>query len=250
MAESPAGHFDDPYQVYEIGDGVYWVGFGDRKAGFSNNPYLVVSGDEAVLIDPGSVLHYHVVAKKVLQVVAPHQIKAIIVQHQDPDLCAVIPKFEVLIDRPIHVVVSPRAAVFLPYYGIMSELVTPADGETLTLGGRAFQFLWTPYVHFAGAMMTWDASTRTLFASDVFAAFSTHWRLFADDHYVEETRAFIEPYIACDQAWQNALAVVRGLSPKRICLQHGSVIADDVEAYLDAVSTFKVGRMLEKEPGR
>ena len=76
---------DDPYKVYEVADGVYWVGFADRKAGFSNNPYLLVGGDEAILIDPGSVLHYHVVAKKVLEVVRPEQIATIIVQHQDPD---------------------------------------------------------------------------------------------------------------------------------------------------------------------
>ncbi len=44
---------DDPYKVYEIADKVYWVGFADRKAGFSNNPYLLVGDDEAVLIDPG-----------------------------------------------------------------------------------------------------------------------------------------------------------------------------------------------------
>ncbi len=238
---------DDPYKVYQVAEGIYWVGFADRNAGFSNNPYLLVGDDEAVLIDPGSVLHYHIVAKKVLEVVRPEQITTIIVQHQDPDLCASIPKFEALIEHPIRVVVSERAALFMPYYGITSELVSPADGGTMELAGRTLQFINTPYVHFAGAMMTWEPETRILFASDVFAALTTDWRLIADSSYVEATRAFIEPYIGSQKAWENALARVRALNPSCICPQHGSIIDRNIDEYLDAVAQFRVARMLPDE---
>jgi len=176
--------YADPYRVYDLGEGIYWVGFADWSAGFSNNPYLVLCGDEAVLIDPGSVLHYHVVAKKVLEVVRPEQIATIIVQHQDPDLCASIPKFEALVDRPLRVVVPRRADLFLPYYGVTSDLFTPGDRERMTVAGRTFEFHYTPYVHFAGSMMTFDLATRSLFASDVFAALTRDWTLFADETYV------------------------------------------------------------------
>ena len=240
--------YDDAYATYEIGDGVHWVGFADWNAGFSNNPYLITSGDDAVLIDPGSVLHYHVVAKKVLQVVRPEQISAIVVLHQDPDLCASVPRFEMLIDHPIRVVTHPQAALFLPYYGIMSEYVTPADGEVLTLGGRELQFLYTPYVHFAGAMIAWEPVTRTVFASDLFAALTTRWSLFADDSYVEATRAFVEPYMGSQRAWLACLELVRSLNPKRICPQHGSIIVDGIEEYLDALSRFHVGSLLPPDP--
>jgi len=239
--------FDDPYEVYEVADGIYWVGFADFNAGFSNNPYLVVRGSEAVLIDPGSVLHYHVVAKKVLQVVRPEQIKAIILQHQDPDLCASVPKFEALIPEPIKVVVPPRAALFMPYYGITSELVTPSNEETMALAGMDFQFLNTPYVHFAGAFMTWHRDSATLFSSDVFGGLTKDWHLFADEKYVEATRAFTEPYISSDRAWRSAVKLTRSLSPALICPQHGSIIKDDIEAYLDAVSKFEVGKLLPSE---
>ena len=244
------GQFDDPYKVYEICEGVYWVGFADRHAGFSNNPYLLVKDGDAVLIDPGSVLHYHLVAKKVLEIVRPEQITTIIVQHQDPDLCASIPKFEALIEHPIRVVAHPRAALFMPYYGITSELVTPADRDTLSIAGRELEFHYTPYVHFAGAMMTWEAATGTLFASDVFAALTKEWKLFADAEYYEATRAFIEPYIGSKAAWLNAIDRVRSLNPRRICPQHGSIIVQDIDEYLDAVATFHVARMLpdEEEP--
>ena len=239
-----AATYDDPYRVYEICEGIYWVGFADRQAGFSNNPYLLVKDGEAALIDPGSLLHYHLVAKKVLTVVRPEQITTIIVQHQDPDLCASIPRFEALIEHPIRVVVHPRAALFMPYYGVTSELVQPDDGETLTIAGRRLQFIYTPYVHFAGATMTWDAASGTLFASDVFGAFSKHWQLYADRSYFKHTRVFIEPFVGSQAAWDYAVRRTRELKPKRLCPQHGSIIEDHLEEYLDAVAEFRVGRML------
>ena len=238
---------DNPYETYEVGDKIYWMGFADRQAGFSNNPYLIVSDEGATLIDPGSVLHYHVVAKKIVQLIKPDAITTIIVQHQDPDLCASIPKFEALIEHPIRVVVPPRAAVFMQYYGITSELITPADGSTLSVSGRALEFHYTPYVHFAQAMMTWDASTGTLFSSDVFGAFTKRWRLFADEDYVEETRSFIEPYVGSQGAWLYALERTRRLRPKRICPQHGCIIDRDIDKYLDAIAKFQVATGLPKE---
>lgn len=238
---------ESPFGVYEVAEGVYWVGFADWDAGFSNNPYLVVTGDEAVLIDPGSILHYHVVAKKVLSIVQPEQIKAIIVQHQDPDLCASIPKFEALIEKPISVVVPPLASLFMPYYGITSELIKPSEGESMVIAGRRFEFYFTPYVHFAQAMMTYDPSTGALFASDVFAALTKRWQLIADEKYVKETSAFVEPYIGSKRAWLYALKIVRDLAPNVICPQHGSIINSNIEQYLDAVSKFKVARLLPED---
>jgi len=180
-------------------------------------------------------------------VVRAEQITTIILQHQDPDLCASVPKFEALIEHPIRVVVPPRAALFMPYYGIASELVTPADCGTITVGGRSFRFQYTPYVHFAEAMMTWDPATGTLFASDVFAAFSTLWRMFAHSDYVEDVRAFVEPYVGSQRAWLGALARVRALSPRRVCPQHGAIIQQDINGFLDAVAQFRVGRSLSDE---
>ena len=243
MAQERAS-LDDAYQVYDLGDGVYWVGFADRHAGFSNNPYLLICGNEAVLIDPGSILHYHVVAKKVLQVVKPEQITTIIVQHQDPDLCASIPKFEALIEHPIRVIVPHRADLFMPYYGVTSELHVPEDRDAIVIGGRRLEFHATPYVHFAYAIMTWDPMSRTLFSSDVYGAITTHWRLFADKQYVEDTRTFIEPYIDSQAAWLYAIERTRALKPRRICPQHGSIIDRDIDEYLDAVAKFHVGTLL------
>ena len=44
----------DYLQPIEIAEGVFWVGFADTNIGLRCNPYLIVDGDEAVLIDGGS----------------------------------------------------------------------------------------------------------------------------------------------------------------------------------------------------
>lgn len=37
----------DETKAHEIAKGIYWVGFADRKAGFSNNPYIFDDGNSA-----------------------------------------------------------------------------------------------------------------------------------------------------------------------------------------------------------
>lgn len=47
----------DYLQPIQIADGIYWIGFYDDNAGLHCNPYLIVEGDEAVIIDGGSRDH-------------------------------------------------------------------------------------------------------------------------------------------------------------------------------------------------
>ena len=78
-----------------IAEGVHWVGFYDRDAGLHCNPYLVVDGGEAVLIDGGSLPDFPVVLTKILQTgIHPGAIRALVYQHIDPDLCGSMARFE------------------------------------------------------------------------------------------------------------------------------------------------------------
>ncbi|MHA1305059.1 MAG: MBL fold metallo-hydrolase, partial [Candidatus Heimdallarchaeaceae archaeon] len=162
---------------YEIAPGVHWVGFADHKAGFSNNPYLIIDDDgTGILIDPGSRAdeHFSIVKGKVEKLIAFDKIKYIIVHHQDPDLCASLPLFEDLIGVDnVSIITTLRTSLFIPYYGSKAEIIIVEDGDEFELpSGRKLKFITTPYVHFAGSFVTFDTKEQILFSSDIFAAFS------------------------------------------------------------------------------
>ncbi len=234
----------DETKAHEIVDGIYWVGFADRKAGFSNNPYILDDGEDVILFDPGSRApeHYNIVKEKVCSVVKPERINYIVAHHQDPDLCAAIPLFEEIVDQRVKIITPTRAAPFMRYYDASSEVIPVEDGETLSLkSGRTLTFVHTPYVHFAGSMVTYDAKTRTVFSSDIFGAFSIDWNLYANENYLEAFKAFTEPYLASKEALDSALDKLETIEIERICPQHGSVINKNIELYIQAARELEVG---------
>ncbi len=66
----------------EIADGVYWIGFSEKDSKLFCNPYIIVDGDEAVLIDSGSRDSFSTVMLKILRIgINPKQIKRLIYHH-------------------------------------------------------------------------------------------------------------------------------------------------------------------------
>ena len=84
----------------EISPGVHWVGY-NRNTLLHTNAYLIVEGDEACLIDPGSMLDFDRVLVKVKGVCPIEKVKYIISHHQDPDLCGSTVEFEKLTDLSV-----------------------------------------------------------------------------------------------------------------------------------------------------
>ncbi|MCX7636187.1 MAG: MBL fold metallo-hydrolase, partial [Syntrophales bacterium] len=169
-----------------IAPGVYWVGFHDERADLHCNPYLVVDGDEAVLIDGGSRPDFAVVMTKILQTgVAPQRIKALVYHHSDPDLCGSMANFVDMVNNPDLMIVTEQSSyAFLTYYLSREQhrLLTPLDtiGYRLPVGERTLCFYHTPYSHTAGSFVTHDPVTGVLFSSDLFGSFSRQWELYLE----------------------------------------------------------------------
>lgn len=59
----------------DIAEGVYWVGYSDENRGLHCNPYLIIEGDEAALIDGGNRDDFSTVMLKILRTgIEPSQI--------------------------------------------------------------------------------------------------------------------------------------------------------------------------------
>ena len=206
----------------EVAEGVYWVGAGDLKlkTQLNCNPYLVIDHDEAVLIDPGSPLDFEYVLKNVQKIIAIDKLRYIVLQHQDPDFCSSTPLFEQ------HgfcgqIATHWRAANLIQFYGVKSPffLVDEHDWQLKLGNDRLLNFISTPYLHFSGAMATYDPKTKVLFSSDLFGAFSGQPGLYADEwpqnSYMESMLSFHENYMPSNK---NLRPVMEKLSKLEINL--------------------------------
>jgi len=234
----------------EVAKDIYWVGFHDKKSNLHCNPYLIVSGDEAVLIDGGSRPDFAVVMMKILQTgISPEQIKCLIYQHSDPDLCGSMPNMIDICKNPQLIVLSERNNnVFISYYiekGQRTRLCSIDDYEfEFTFGGRTLQFFKTPYAHSAGSFATYDKQTGTLFSSDLFGSFSKRWDLYVElwdvcykcDDYkhcidgadycpVRDIVEFHKQVMPSGKALRYAMDVFRKLDISMIATQHGSIFS-------------------------
>ncbi len=236
-------------EAVEIAPGVYWVGFYDPNSLLPCNPYLLVDGEEAVLIDPGSVPHFPIVATKVVSTVKPAQVSTMIVQHQDPDLCGALPVLEELIgtDR-LRIAAHSTAIYLITYYGIRSPLYAVDQNEfQLTFGaGRRLRFIHLPNLHAPGAIATYDEQTRTLFSGDLFGGLATEWTLYARAKAKEGMCDFHRRLMPCQELLRRGLERLKGLEIDLIAPQHGSIITKgQIADYFDTLWNLKCGWDLE-----
>ena len=168
----------------EIADGIYWVGFADRKAGLHCNPYLVVEDDEAVLIDSGSRNDFSTVMLKILRTGTNlKNIARLIYHHYDPDLCGNIPHMEEMIGSDdLKILSHYENHIFINYYSPHSpkECIEEMGFVYEFKSRRRLEFIRIPYAHSPGSFVTYDTKTKTLFSSDLFGSYDVNWDLYAD----------------------------------------------------------------------
>lgn len=244
----------DDLQPVEVAPGVYHLGVKDEKNSWANIPYLVVEGEEAVIIDPGSAKpeFYATVLRKIHAICDPRKIRYQVVQHQDPDLCAALPIFEKIIHPESTVLTPVESLLLVQHYGIDGELKGVQDADSILLNGtRKLSFFMTPYAHFIGSMVTYDHETRTLFTSDAFGGFTVSDNLEADETYPEFLTTFLGQYLGSKRSLEYALKrieqLIDGPGIDRFCPQHGCVIPKaQIPMYMAAAHGLKVGDEIDR----
>ncbi len=238
----------------EIAPGVFHLGVQDSNFSFSNIPYLVVDGEEAVLIDPGSAKKdfFEVILRKIESVIDPKKIRHMIVQHQDPDLCAAMPLLEEMVHQDVEIRAPLEAQILVQHYGCAHNVIPVDDGETLSFGnGRTLVFAMTPYCHFIGNMVTYDTKTKVLFSSDAFGGFTGENELYAGEHYPLQLATFLGHYLGSKRALTYALKRIELLESTHgielIAPQHGCLIKKEkIPAFMEAAYDLEVGGEIDR----
>lgn len=231
-----------------IGDGIYWVGSGKQFKELNCNPYLIIDGEEGVLIDPGSSLDFEEVFRNVTSLLPLEKIRYIVLQHQDPDFCSSTPLFE---QRGFkgEIATHWRAATLIQFYGVTSAfyLLNKNDWVLKFGNNRILQFYQTPYLHFPGAIVTYDALDKILFSSDLFGALSRDPALFSDQcsfDYIEAMKSFHEHYMPSNAILRPVMEMLLRLDIDMIAPQHGSIIRHDVQRHIETLRDLECGRFL------
>lgn len=239
----------DPNDVRDMGDGIYWVGV-DTQDAFRCNPYLIVDGDEAVLIDPGGLLTAKAVIARVAGIIELSKIRYIIGHHQDPDVISAVNCLRQLVHPQCAVVCHSRMSVLIRHFGSGFSFVEVDKTQwQLTFGrGRRLTFAHTPYLHSPGAIVTYDARSQTVFTSDLFGGVTEQWKFDAGPDYLERIMAFHIDYMPSVDILATGIDNIKQLGPiRRIAPQHGSVIeGGQVQQLMDAVPQLQVGMYADK----
>lgn len=258
-----------------IAEGIYWVGYSDENRGLHCNPYLMIEGDEAILIDGGNRDDFSTVMLKILRTgLEPSRISRLIYQHYDPDLCGSLPQLEAIINNEALKIIShTENNVFIHYYSAKTEKLDYRElgGHFDFATGRRIEFYATPYCHQPGSFVTYDTKTKTLFSSDLFGSFDTQWTLMLElDEACRECQdldacsrdltkcpingivKFHQRIMTSSRALANTLNTIEKLDIDRIAPQHGSIIfkKEDIKAmtrHLRAINNVGIDFVLSEE---
>lgn len=231
--------FDAPAsqeEPIEIAPGVWWVGVRLVKDHFQCHTYFITNGSDGVLIDPGSPLTIEGTLAKLRTITDLGAIRWLVCHHSDPDICAALPRLgDVLTHPDVHVVTEWRANALIRHYGhrFSTYLVEQHHWCLPLQGDRRLEFQLTPYLHFPGAMVSFDTFSRTLFSSDLFGGFVPDSSVLESSdaaYIIENARPFHQHYMPSRELLSAGLARIRCRWPRieRIAPQHGHIVAASI----------------------
>ena len=210
----------------EPGHGVYWVGISDLTA-FRCNVYFIKDGDVGIVVDPGSRDYFAPVAASISELMDPADVSGMILCHQDPDVAASMVDWLEL-NPEMYVFTSPRTDVLLPHYGVSGYNLWDTSAEPVfeLPSGTSLRFIDAPFLHFPGAITTYDESSRFLLSGDIFAALDIDWTLMVDDfqEHVAKMDLFHMDYMASNLAARGFVRRLDDIDVDAILPQHGSVL--------------------------
>jgi diguanylate cyclase (GGDEF)-like protein len=214
----------------ELSPGIWWVGCHLDDDAFQCHAYLIVDGDQSILIDPGSALTWSVTLEKIERIIPFQDIRWIVLHHQDPDICGAMPKIDDMIERDdARWVVHWRGEALLKHYGTKTPFFRIEDHDwALPESNRKIEFVFTPYLHFPGAFTTFDHESGILFSSDLFGGFTQGDELIVQGSQdFEGVELFHQHYMPNHETLLHSMLKVEKLPLQAIAPQHGRIITNE-----------------------
>ena len=220
---------------------IWYVGVNDRRKelfennwplpyGVSYNSYLVKDEKSALIdtVEAGSCTDY---IEKIQRVLDGQPLDYLVINHLEPDHASMIGAVRSAFPQVKLVGNAQTYKILQHYYKTDEEFFhLVKDGDTLDLGESKLQFVLVPWVHWPETMVTYEATTQTLFSCDAFGGFGTiDGGLFDtnnnfEEFYHSEMRRYYSNIVGkYSNMVQKALAKLAGVPVQMICPSHGLV---------------------------
>ena len=204
--------------------------------GTSYNAYLIQGSEKTALldtVDPAKEKEF----LSNLQKLEVKKIDYVVSHHGEQDHSGTIPA--ILNHYPeARVVTNPKCeSMLMDLLQVPEErFMTVEDGQTLSLGDKTLQFIYTPWVHWPETFVTHLREDRILFSCDFFGSHLATSHLFVQDKglvYASAKRYFAEIMMPFRAPIKKNLEKIKDLQIEMIAPSHGPV-HDEPEFILDA----------------
>jgi len=210
--------------------------------GTTYNAYLIKGSEKIALLDTVDPAKEQVLFSNLEKLNLP-RIDYVISHHAEQDHSGAIPA--VLKKYPMaNIVTNPKCRMFLSEHLLIPDekFIVIKDRETLSLGNKTLQFIFTPWVHWPETMSTFFIEDGILFSCDFFGSHLSTSEVFSADSakvYSSAKRYFAEIMMPFRPIVRQNLEKVKSLDVKMIAPSHGPVHRDPnfiISAYEDWTS--------------
>ncbi len=211
------------------------------------NEYLITSGNDALLTDPGGMEIFPAVFAAISEVHDPSKIKQLFASHQDPDIISSLSLWmEFNSDLRCHL--SWLWTTFVPHFGGNDNtfLKIPDEGNSIKVGKINLQTIPAHYLHSSGNFHLYDEKAKMYFSGDVGAAMlaGDDTEIFVKDFssHINKAETFHRRWMGSNEAKNDWCARVSNMDIDMICPQHGAIYkGEDVGRFINWFSELKVG---------
>jgi flavorubredoxin/NADPH-dependent 2,4-dienoyl-CoA reductase/sulfur reductase-like enzyme len=166
----------------KLAEGIYWIGALDAdlevfdivmetKYGTTYNAYVVNTDEGAVLVETVKECYFDSYIAKLKSIIGDiYRVKYLITNHTEPDHSGSISKMIELLPN-LQVIGSRTAITYLKdIVNVPFNYRTAEDLEALKFGGKTFEFISVPFLHWPDSMYTYLKEDKFLFTCDSFGA--------------------------------------------------------------------------------
>lgn len=226
--------------IYEICDGVEYIGVYDRyldlfesqyevPEGVTYNSYLI-KGEKTAVVDTTDGHTGEEWLINLRHALGDRKPDYLVIEHLEPDHSALIDTFaQIYPDATL--VMSATAQRMLPnYFDPMPKgirIKSMKEGDELDLGGLTLKFIMAPMVHWPEVMMAYMPERKVLFTADGFGTFGPG-KEEAEDWAKEARRYYYNIVGKYGPQVQNVLKKLSGIDVEIICPLHGPVLKENL----------------------